>query len=191
MRPQTRAMLWLLATGLAVGFVRVWLGGAEGGVADLVGCVMSGGALFGVIAMRWLAAEVDRAQVADDGLAALALCAWLVASVPPSPASNDEFVHVYAPASLVAVTGLLGWASVRPALTLRRLLIRHAVLLTVTAPLTAVLSGEDAVRRGGAAAAAWGVVAIGLTMRRWGEQAQGLRSEALRSGQAPSKKSSG
>jgi hypothetical protein len=151
MRSPTKAALWLLASGLGLATLRIAAAssglrgpGAEA-LSDLVGCVLAGGALFGVLAIRSLAGDADRGRVLDDGLAALALCAWLVAALPPratnyvAVAASDDFVSAYAPASLVAVALLLLISALRPGRDARALVLRHAALLALVVPLTGVL----------------------------------------------------
>jgi hypothetical protein len=184
MRDTTKAALALLGAGVVTAAARIawrsdWLRGpGSGALTDLLGCLMAGGALFGVLAIRSLAAGADRGRVLDDGLAALAACAWLVASLPPraenygAAGGADDFVSAYAPASLAAVVLLLGTGARWPAVGVRGLVLRHALVLALVTPLTGALvyastreaAGELA--RSLTAAAAWGVVGLGAWLAR-------------------------
>jgi hypothetical protein len=162
MRSTTRAASWLLFGGVLLAFVRIgWrthgfaTPGAQA-LTDLVGCVMTAGALYGVVAMRTLAAGAGREQVLDDGVSALALGAWLLAVLPPR-AENfreaqpaDDFIFAYVPAVLLAVTVLLVLAEQGPKVTTPwGLGLRHALFLAGVVPLTgglvvAVVHGDGA-----------------------------------------------
>lgn len=182
---QVQAALRLLGGGLVVAVLRLawasdWLRGpGAAALTDLLGCLLAGGALFGVLAMRSLAAGAARDVVLEQGLAALAVCAWLVASLPPrasnyAPPGVDDFVTAYAPASLAAVALVVALGAQWPVAGVRALLVRHALVLALVTPLAGGLVGAAGLgaeplgelSRALLAGGAWAAVGLVLTLRR-------------------------
>ncbi len=146
-RPARRPLALLLGAGVLVALVRIswrthlFATPGRAAVTDLVGCAAAALALWGVLAMRALAAGRALADELEEGLAAAALAAWLVALVPPraenyrAEGALDDFALAYAPASLAAVLAVLALRRWWPGRDARDVVLRHLAALALVLPL--------------------------------------------------------
>ncbi len=168
MRESTKTLGWLLGSGLVLALARLsfrthlFQTEGTGALSDLVGCIAAAGSMFGVLAVRSLAADAKQEDVVDEGLASLALGVWLITLLPPRPsnfvatAATDDFIYAYAPAAMLGavVMRVLMWrAAQRPAHHPWASLVRHFVVLAGLLPLIGVLVLEVAQGPGAASLA--------------------------------------
>jgi hypothetical protein len=186
MRESTKTLLWLLASGLVLALARIsfrtHLFQTEGSAAlsDLIGCVAAAGSMFGVLAVRSLAADAKRDDVIDEGVASLALGVWLITLLPPRPsnftstAATDDFIYAYAPAAMLGAVVLRVLTSRETPAHPRAVVARHFLVLAGLLPFTGALvawvaqgpGASSIAGRSLALAAACLVVALAARRRR-------------------------
>ena len=174
-REETKRAAESLGVGLVAGVLHLAIlsdrfsteqGG--GGVTLLVGCTFTTGVLWAMLMLRSLAADKPVGPEIDDGLAAMAVTAWLLALVPPRAANFvlegavDDFSKAYLPVSLAVVFVMLGAQALWPKREERLVWLRMFSSLAVSSALLAgflvfVSGGADA---GPVATRALGVGAV-------------------------------
>ncbi len=158
MREETKRAAESLAVAVVLGVLHLaWLSDrfttdqGPGGVTLLMGCTLTTGVLWAMLALRSLAADGQASIELDDGLTSMAVTAWVIALVPPRAANflldgaADDFSEAYLPTSLLVVFVMLAaqalWKTREVRFVFLRLLASTAVGLVILAGCLFFIAG--------------------------------------------------